>query len=157
MIGSWHRSKMGRGLVGGIGERPLSGAPAPVAVAPARYASPARASRWWAVSSTARPESRRALRWASSLTLAASARLRVLSVYESTLPTSLAVGGWLATTSISDVLRRELQQELAQTVVALDPDIDASDKPALSLPTWRERTRPGMASRRRAGLISGGR
>jgi hypothetical protein len=55
------------------------------------------------------PESRRALRWASSLTLAASARLRVLSVYESTLPRSMAVGGWLATTSITDVLRRELQ------------------------------------------------
>ena len=52
------------------------------------------------------------------------------SVYESTLPTSLAVGGWLATTWIDDVLRRELQQELAQTVVALDPDIDPSDNPA---------------------------
>jgi nucleotide-binding universal stress UspA family protein len=48
------------------------------------------------------PESRRALRWASSLTLAASARLRVLSVYESTRWKSLAVGGWLATTSINE-------------------------------------------------------
>jgi hypothetical protein len=31
---------------------------------------------------------------------------------------------------INDVLRRELQPQLAQTVVALDPDVDANDKPA---------------------------
>ena len=52
----------------------------------------------------------------------------MLSVYEPTLPTSLAVGGGLATASINDVLRRERQEELAQAVAALDPDIDASEK-----------------------------
>jgi hypothetical protein len=51
--GSSHRSRIGRILVGGTGERLLSGAPAPAAVAPARCASPAEGSRWWAVSSTA--------------------------------------------------------------------------------------------------------
>src|SRR5688572_20420915 len=39
VIGSSHRSRIGRVIVGGTGERLLSGAPAPVAVAPAGYAS----------------------------------------------------------------------------------------------------------------------
>ena len=37
VIGSSHRSKIGRIVVGGTGERLLSGASAPVAVAPAGY------------------------------------------------------------------------------------------------------------------------
>jgi nucleotide-binding universal stress UspA family protein len=74
------------------------------------------------------PESQRALAWAADLARAASARLRVLSVYEPTPSTSLAVGGGLATASINDVLRRERQKELTQALAALDPDIDASEK-----------------------------
>ena len=41
VIGSSHRSKIGRILVGGTGERLLSGAATPVAVAPAGYAATA--------------------------------------------------------------------------------------------------------------------
>jgi hypothetical protein len=38
VVGSSHRSRIGRILVGGTGERLLSGASAPVAVAPSGYA-----------------------------------------------------------------------------------------------------------------------
>ncbi len=128
VIGSSHRSKIGRILVGGTGERLLSGASAPVAVAPAGYTAPGRGIQTLGCGFDGSQESQRALAWTTELARAASARLRVLSVYERTLPASLAVGGGLATASINDVLRRECHQELEQAVSALDPDIDASEK-----------------------------
>jgi nucleotide-binding universal stress UspA family protein len=67
VIGSSHRSNIGRILVGGTGERLLSGAPAPVAVAPAGYAGASRAIRVVGCAFDGSPESRRALRWGSSL------------------------------------------------------------------------------------------
>ena len=128
VIGSSHRSTIGRILVGGTGERLLSGASAPVAVAPAGYTAGGRGIQTVGCGFDGSQEAQRALAWAAALARAASARLRILSVYEPTLPTSLAVGGGLATSSINDVLRRERQEELAQAVAALDPDIDASEK-----------------------------
>ena len=128
VLGSSHRSTIGRILVGGTGERLLSGAPAPVAVAPAGYATGGGGGiQVVGGGFDGSPESQRALAWAADLARAASARLHVLSVYEPTLSTSLAVGGGLATASIHDVLRREGRQELAEAVAALDPDIDASE------------------------------
>ena len=87
---------------------------------------PGAACRRWGVGSTARrkrsgrsrgrPRSRAQHR----LGFRDSERLR-----KPTLPTSLAVGGGLAIGSITDVLRRERQEELAEAVAALDPDTDA--------------------------------
>ena len=128
VIGSSHRSTIGRILVGGTGERLLSGASAPVAVAPAGYTAGGRGIQMVGCGFDGSQEAQRALAWAAALAQAASAHLRVMSVYEPTLPTSLAVGGGLATGSINDVLRRERQEELAQAVAALDPAIDASEK-----------------------------
>jgi hypothetical protein len=45
----------------------------------------------------------------------------VLSVYERILPASLAVGGGLATASVSDVLRRRRAESLGRTVSGLRP------------------------------------
>lgn len=128
VIGSSHRSNIGRILVGGTGERLLSGASAPVAVAPAGYTAAGRGIQTLGCGFDGSQESQRALAWAAELARAASARLRVLSVHEPTLSASLAVGGGLATASINDVLRRERHHELEQAVAALDPDIDTSEK-----------------------------
>jgi nucleotide-binding universal stress UspA family protein len=54
VIGSSNRSKIGRILVGGTGERLLSGAATPVAVAPAATRPPPPRSRWLDAGSTAR-------------------------------------------------------------------------------------------------------
>jgi nucleotide-binding universal stress UspA family protein len=128
VVGSSHRSNIGRILVGGTGERLLSGASAPVAIATAGYSAAGRGIQTLGCGFDGSQESQRALAWTTELARAASARLRVLSVYEPTLSASLAVGGGLATASINDVLRRERHQELEQAVAALDPDIDASEK-----------------------------
>ena len=128
VIGSSHRSNIGRIVVGGTGERLLSGASAPVAVAPAGYTAAGRGIQTLGCGFDGSREAQRALAWAAELARAASAQLRVLSVYEPTLPASLAVGGGLATASINDVLRRECKEDLTQAVARLDPDIDASEK-----------------------------
>jgi nucleotide-binding universal stress UspA family protein len=128
VVGSSHRSRIGRIVIGGTGESLLSGASAPVAVAPAGYAAVAgRRIQVVGCGFDGAPESHRALAWAAELARSASARLRVLSVYERTLPASLAVGGGLRTASINDVLRRQCEEELARAVSALDADIDASE------------------------------
>lgn len=127
MVGSSHRSSIGRILVGGTGERLLSGASAPVAVAPAGYAGAGRAIQTVGCGFDGSQESQRALAWAAALARTAAARLRVLSVYERTLPASLAVGGGLATASINDVLREQREEELARAVSGLDAGIDASE------------------------------
>jgi nucleotide-binding universal stress UspA family protein len=50
----------------------------------------------------------------------------VLSVFEPTLPVSLAVGGGLPTASINEVLRRQCDEGLAQAMSALDADVNAT-------------------------------
>jgi nucleotide-binding universal stress UspA family protein len=126
VVGSSHRSAIGRILVGGTGERLLSGASAPVAVAPAGYTAAGRGVRTVGCGFDGSRESHRALAWAAELARTTSARLRVLSVYEPTLPVSLALGGGLPTASINEVLRRQCDEELAQAMSAHDADIDAT-------------------------------
>jgi nucleotide-binding universal stress UspA family protein len=127
VVGSSHRSRIGRIVVGGTGERLLSGASAPVAVAPAGYAAAGRGLQVVGCGFDGSPESHRALAWAAELARTTSARLRVLSVYEPTLATSVAFGPGLPTASINEVLRRQQEEELAQAVSALDAAIDASE------------------------------
>jgi nucleotide-binding universal stress UspA family protein len=127
VVGSSHRSRIGRILIGGTGESLLSGASAPVAVAPAGYTAAGRGLQVVGCGFDGSPESQRALAWAAELARTASARLRVLSVYQSTLPASLAVGGALPVVSINAVLRQQCQDELAQAVSGLDADIDVTE------------------------------
>lgn len=119
VIGSSHRSAIGRILVGGTGERLLSGAPAPIAIAPAGYASSEKRIDLVGCGFDGSPESHRALGWSSEFARAAAARLRLLTVFERTLPATLAVGGGLATSRVNDVLRAQLDQELEQATSAL--------------------------------------
>jgi nucleotide-binding universal stress UspA family protein len=95
VIASSHRSTIGRVLVGGTGERLLSGASVPVAVAPAGYAAAAHPIGTVGCGFDASTESYRTLPWAAPLVRRVSARLRVLSVYEPTLSVSVGVGGGL--------------------------------------------------------------
>jgi nucleotide-binding universal stress UspA family protein len=127
VVGSSHRSRIGRILIGGTGESLLSGASAPVAIAPAGYPTVGRGLRVVGCGFDGSPESHRALAWAAELARTASARLRVLSVHERTVPATIAVGGALPVASINAVLRRQLEDELAQAVSALDADLDVTE------------------------------
>jgi nucleotide-binding universal stress UspA family protein len=106
----------------------LSGSPAPVAVAPAGYAAAEKRFDVVGCGFDGSPESHRALSWSSDFARTAAARMQVLSVFEPTLPATLALGGGLPTARLNDVLRAQLKQKLEQATSTLQAstDIDAS-------------------------------
>lgn len=81
VLGSSHRSRLGRALLGGTAERVAQGSPCAVAVAPKGY-KPAPELRRIGVAYDAGTESREALRWASDVTVALDGTLSVLTVAE---------------------------------------------------------------------------
>ena len=87
VLGSGHRAGPGRVFPGGVAERLLQGGPCPVAVAPLHYAQQAPGEpRVIGVAFDGSPESQRALALAADCATAASAALRVISVYPAPAP-----------------------------------------------------------------------
>jgi nucleotide-binding universal stress UspA family protein len=87
VLGSSHRAGLGRILPGGVGGRLLQGGPCPIAVAPRGFAKQAPGEpRVIGVAFDHSPESHGALKLAARLAEAASAALRVTSVYEGPPP-----------------------------------------------------------------------
>ena len=74
------------------------------------------------------PEAQRALAWASDFARTAAARVQLLSVFEPTLPATLAVGGGLATDQVNDVLHARLKQELDEATSALESSTDVEPR-----------------------------
>jgi len=126
VIGSSHRSRIGRIVPGGTGERLLSGSPSPVAIAPAGYAASEPRLRSVGCGFDDSQESRVALAWATALARGASAQLRVLSVHEQAPPALLSVGGAPPTVPLNAELHRQLAEANAEVVAGLDSDLDAS-------------------------------
>lgn len=81
VLGSSHRSRLGRALLGGTAERVAQGSPCAVAVAPKGYQPPGEL-RHVGVAYDAGAEARAALRWASETTVALDGVLVVLTVAE---------------------------------------------------------------------------
>ena len=83
VLGSSHRSALGRLLIGAVPERLLHGAPCAVAVAPRGFREePDRALRTVAVGVDGSTDSKHALEFARQLAMDAGAKLEVLAVYE---------------------------------------------------------------------------
>lgn len=96
VVGSSHRSNIGRILVGGTADRLLTGASVPVAIAPAGYSAARRPLRLVGCGFDGSPESQHALAWAAELARTAWARLCILAVHERALLATLALNGGLA-------------------------------------------------------------
>jgi nucleotide-binding universal stress UspA family protein len=121
VLGSTHRGRVGRLLPGGVGERLLTGAACPVAIAPRGYAddSPARLARI-GVAFDGSDESRQALSAARQLARSSRAKLRVISVLERLTFGTVATGR-TGGASINERLRAEQREALAE-VVAEHPE-----------------------------------
>jgi nucleotide-binding universal stress UspA family protein len=126
VIGSSHRSAIGRTVVGGTGERLLSGAPVAIAVAPAGYAASEKRIDRVGCGFDGSPESHLALAWSSGFARAASAQLHVISVFEPTLPATLALGGGPPIARANEVLRAQLKQDLEKATSNLPSAAEAS-------------------------------
>jgi nucleotide-binding universal stress UspA family protein len=153
VVGSSHRSTIGRILAGGTAERLLSGASVPVAVAPAGYSDAKRRVQLVGCGFDGSPESHQALAWAAQFARTASARLCILSVHEHTMHATIALNGGLATASLNDILRQQLQEQLVEAASALDPSIEVSQ----TLLDGDARDHLGSASRELDLLIVGSR
>lgn len=108
VVGSTTRGAVGRLLVGGVGERLLTGAACPVAIAPHDYAerAPPRLLRV-GVGLDGSDEARHALDAAVALARAAGARLRVVTAFA-----SLAFGGVETTTLPGETANEALRGRL---------------------------------------------
>jgi nucleotide-binding universal stress UspA family protein len=111
-VGSSGRGPIGRLLPGGVGERLLTGAAAPVAIAPLGYAEhPADQLRLIGVAFDGTPESRHALQAGRLLARSAGARLRVITVFH---PATFGAVATMRTggASVNEIARKGLRKEL---------------------------------------------
>jgi len=121
VVGPSHRSGLGQVLPGSVGERLLSRAPAPVAIAPRGYADAVPALGLVASAFDGSPESHRALEWAMRLARAGGSQLRVITVH-----TPLAFNGLgFASESVDPILRHDLEREQSAAIAGYDGPVEA--------------------------------
>jgi nucleotide-binding universal stress UspA family protein len=126
LVGSSHRSGLGRVFAGSVAESMLTGATAPVAIAPHGYANQQARLETVGCGFDGSPESQQALTWAHAFARARRARLCVLAVH-----TRIAFGGIPATgalgfESANDALRTALEEQMQRSLASLDDDRDVS-------------------------------
>lgn len=118
VLGSSHRGRLGRALLGGTAERVVQGAPCAVAVAPRGYTAP-DALRRVGIAYDAGVESRAALRFAADVTVALEGALTVLTVAEplntSLYPSAEAMLGEDVQESLIAARQRILDEAVAET------------------------------------------
>jgi nucleotide-binding universal stress UspA family protein len=122
VVGSSHRSTMGRVQPGGVGQRLLAGAPVPVALAPLGYAERARQLNTVGCGFDGLDESRRALEWAAKLARRAGAVLRVVAVHEPVAFSHVPTGA-LSGESANQALRRTLRTRLDEALAQIGSDV----------------------------------
>lgn len=126
VVGSCHRGRVGRTLLGGTGERLLHGAPCAVAVAPRGFRRPEAGVRSVGVAFDGSPESRAALERALQDARRAGAPPRVITVVEP-VPVAAAPGApALAAVRVIDALAHSRRELLDEALAGLPPDVDAT-------------------------------
>jgi nucleotide-binding universal stress UspA family protein len=121
VIGHSEPSGLGRLRPRSVGERLLSGARLPVAIAPGGYAEAEHSLSLIASAFDGSPESHRALDWAAHLTTRAAGRLRVISVHAPVPVTGLG----FAAQSVDPGLREDLEREQAAVIADLGRPAEA--------------------------------
>jgi nucleotide-binding universal stress UspA family protein len=122
VVGSSHRGAIGRVLPGGIAQRLLSGAPCPVAVAPAGYA--ARRERQLGpvgCGFDGSPQARRALRSAADLARRSGGPLRVIAVHRPVAFGHVPIAANRTHITANQQLKADLSDALEDAVAACGP------------------------------------
>jgi nucleotide-binding universal stress UspA family protein len=122
VVGSSHRSTVGRVQPGGVGQRLLAGAPIPIALAPLGYADRARRLAELGCGFDGSDESLRALEWAAALARRAGAALRVVAVHERLAFSNVPIGTFSGETA-NHALRRALRARLDDAVAEVGADV----------------------------------
>ena len=114
VVGSSHRSRVGRVLLGGTVERLLSHARCPVAIAPRGYAERARSLAAVGLGFDGSAESHLALAWTSLLARETDAHVRVIAVRDGAPAARVALADRLPVGSVNAYLFRDLAEQLAK-------------------------------------------
>jgi nucleotide-binding universal stress UspA family protein len=128
VIGPSEPSGLGRLRPRSVGERLLSEARLPVAIAPRGYAGAEHSLSPIASAFDGSPESRRALEWAGHLTRSASGRLRVISVHAPIPVTGVGFAAGFAAQPVGVGLRQDLKREQAAAIATLDGPVEALER-----------------------------
>jgi nucleotide-binding universal stress UspA family protein len=119
VVGSSHRSGIGRGFVGSVAESRLAGAPVPVAVAPHGDAGADNRLATIGCGFDGSHESEEALAWAAALARRRRARLQALAVHSRVAFGAVSTTGAFGYRSADDALRNELKQRMRAALAAL--------------------------------------
>ena len=127
VVGSSHRSGIGRVLAGGVTESVLIGAEVPVAVAPRHYAGD-RGLRTIGCGFDGSPESRRAIEWAAALARRRRVLLLALAVHTPVAFGEVSTTGAIGYQAANDALRAALVKQLDEAMTALGYESGASGR-----------------------------
>jgi nucleotide-binding universal stress UspA family protein len=119
VVGSSHRSGIGRVLVGSVAEALLAETPVPVAVAPHSHADADNPLATVGCGFDGSPESEEAFAWAAALARRSRARLQALAVHSRIAFGAVSTTGAFGYRSADDALRGELERRMRATLAAI--------------------------------------
>lgn len=128
VVGSSHRSGIGRVFVGSVAESLLAGAPVPVAVAPHGYAGGDNRLATIGCGFDGSPESEEALAWAAAFARRRRAHLQALAVHSRIAFGAISTTGAFDYGSANDALRDELEQRMLAALAALTGGSEANGR-----------------------------
>jgi nucleotide-binding universal stress UspA family protein len=128
VVGSSHRSGLGRVLAGSVAESVLAGASVPVAIAPRGLAGSEDSIRIVGCGFDGSPEAHEALAWAAGMAGRRRARLEVLAVHTRMAFGGVSSAGALGYRSTDDTLRRTFEQRMRDAIASLGHGVDVNGR-----------------------------
>jgi nucleotide-binding universal stress UspA family protein len=127
VVGSSHRSALGRVFAGSVAESVLAGAPVPVAVA-ARGLAGNQNLGIVGCGFDGSPEAREALGWAADIARRRRARVEVLAVHARVAFGSVSTAGAIGYQSANDTIRRMLEKRMSDAIASLGDTVAVSGR-----------------------------
>lgn len=128
VVGSSHRSGLGRVLAGSVAESVLAGSPVPVAIAPRGLAGSDDGIRIVGCGFDGSPEAHEALAWAADLARRRRARLEVLAAYPRIAFGGVSSAGAFGYQSADETLRGTLEKQMRDAIASLGPGVEVSGR-----------------------------
>jgi nucleotide-binding universal stress UspA family protein len=128
VVGSSHRSGLGRVFAGSVAESVLAGAPVPVAVAPRGLAGSEDSIRIVGCGFDASPEAHAALGWAADVARRRRARLEVLAVHPRIAFGGVSSAGAFGYQSADETLRRTFEKQLYEAIASLGNGVEVGGR-----------------------------
>jgi nucleotide-binding universal stress UspA family protein len=125
VVGSSHRSGLGRVFAGSVAESVLAGSPVPVAIAPRGLADSEDSIRIVGCGFDGSPEAHEALGWAADIARRRRARLEVLAVHARMAFAGVSSAGAFGYQSADDTLRGTLEKQMRDAIASLGPGVGA--------------------------------